>query len=261
MRDARFLEALEEPTLKQLASVQHAFFTRQGGVSEGRYSSLNCAYASKDDPVKVSENRARVASHFGYSLKSLITVKNTHSNKVILVDKLWLEHEKPEADAMVTRQKEVLLGSDSADCPIVLFADIQASVIGLAHAGWRGAKNGVLESTVKQMMSLGAIPHNIVAAISPCIAQASYEVSADFQEQFTNDNPENIHYFKRAKKPSHFMFDLSGFVEGCLVRLGLRTVGQIGVDTYSDERFFSCRRSYHAGEDDFGGHFSCICLK
>jgi len=261
MSDTTLLEALEEPTLKQLTSIQHAFFTRLGGVSEGRYSSLNCAYASNDDAVKVRENRMRITSHFGYSLESLVTVKNTHSSKVVVVDQLWLENEKPEADAMVTKQREVMLGSDSADCPIVLFADVQAGVIGLAHAGWRGAKNGVLESTVSQMVSLGATPSNIVAAISPCISQASYEVSDDFYQQFINDNLDNRCYFKNANKLNHFMFDLPKYVEDCLVRLGLGSIGQIGIDTYADERFFSCRRSYHAGDDDFGGHFSCICLK
>ncbi len=72
-------------------------------VSEGRYSSLNCAYASKDDPLKVRENRKHVTSHFGWSLDSLVTVKNTHSSKVVVIDQPWLECDKLEADAMVTR--------------------------------------------------------------------------------------------------------------------------------------------------------------
>ncbi len=261
MSDATQLEALEEPLLQKLASVQHAFFTRHGGVSEGRYSSLNCAYASKDDPMRVRENRARVTSYLGCSLESLVTVKNTHSSKVIIVDQAWSEQAKPEADAMVTIQKGVMLGSDSADCPIVLFADAEAEVIGLAHAGWRGAKNGVLKSTVQQMISIGANPNNIVAAISPCIAQASYEVSDDFYQQFINDNTENRCHFKNADKLNHFMFDLPGYVKDCLVRLNLKSIGLVGIDTYTDDRFFSCRRSYHQGEDDFGGHFSTIGLK
>lgn len=255
------LETLEEPVLKQITSVQHAFFTRHGGVSEGRYDSLNCAYASKDDAVKVRENRRRITSHFGFSLESLVTVRNTHSNKVVVVDQVWLENEKPEADAMVTKQREVILGSDSADCPIVLFVDVRASVIGLAHAGWRGAKNGILESTVTQMASLGATPGNIVAAISPCISQDSYEVGDDFYQQFVCDSLDNRCYFKKADNLNHFMFDLPKYVKDCLMRLKLGSVGWIGIDTYADKRFFSCRRSYHAGEDDFGGHFSCIYLK
>ncbi|KTD03669.1 peptidoglycan editing factor PgeF [Legionella feeleii] len=255
------LEALHEPTLKQLSSIKHAFFTRRGGVSEGRYSSLNCAYGSDDEPGRVEENRRRITTFLGYPLTSLVTVKNVHGNKAVIVNEHWPENETIEADAMVTKQKNILLGSDSADCPIVLFADEQAGVIGLAHAGWRGAKAGVLQSTIHKMEELGASPKRVVAAISPCIAQASYEVSHDFYEAFIQDNQDNLRYFKSAEKLNHFLFDLPGFVERCLVNLHLKSIGQMGIDTYTDKRFFSCRRAYHAGEDDFGGNFSCILLK
>ncbi|WP_019216585.1 peptidoglycan editing factor PgeF [Legionella tunisiensis] len=230
-------------------------------MSEGRYSSLNCAYGSDDEPRRIEENRRRITSFFGYPLTSLITVKNIHGDKAVIVDQHWSENETVEADAMVTKQKNILLGSDSADCPIVLFADEHAGVIGLAHAGWRGAKAGVLESTIHKMQELGAAPNNVVAAISPCIAQTSYEVSHDFYQGFISDNPYNARYFKKAKKLNHFMFDLPGFVDGCLINLRLKSIGHIGIDTYTDKRFFSCRRAYHAGEDDFGGNFSCILLR
>lgn len=254
------LLALEAPSLKKLSSIQHAFFTRQGGVSEGCHASLNCAYFSKDDPKKVRENRRRITSYFGCSFESLMTVKNIHSNKCMLIEHPWLEHERPEADAMVTKQKKIILGTDTADCPAVLFADIHAGVIGLAHAGWKGAKNGVLESTVKVMVNAGAKPCNIVAAISPCIVQSSYEVSKYFYHDFTNDNVEYQQYFKNANKLEHYMFDLPGYVTGRLNSLNLKSIESIGLDTYNDERFFSCRRAFHRGEDDFGGHFSCIFL-
>lgn len=260
MKDAK-LELLEEKNLKEISIIQHAFFTRNGGVSKGRYSTLNCAYASKDAPEKVRENRNRITAYFGYPLELLVTVKNSHSNKAVIVYQPWSEDKKPEADAIVTNQKNILLGSDSADCPIVLLADAKAKVIGLAHAGWRGAKNGVLESTIKQMINLGANPCNTVAAISPCISQDSYEVSADFYQQFVKDNLQNQCYFKKAHRENHFMFDLPGYVIGCLKYLGLKSIHSIGIDTYTDERFFSCRRSFHQEEDDFGGHFSCIFLK
>ena len=255
------LVALEDPTLKRLQSIRHAFFTRDGGVSEGRYTSLNCAYASQDDPAKVCENRNRAISHLECSLESLVTVKNIHSNKVVVVDQHWSKHVMHEADAMVTNQKEVILGSDSADCPIVLFADELAGVIGLAHAGWRGVKNGVLESTVLQMTNLGAAPSNIVAVIGPCITQVSYEVSDDFYQQFVSDDVDNHCHFLNAEKSNHFMFDLPGYVENSLSRLSLKSIRQTGIDTDSDERFFSCRRSYHHGDDDFGGHLSCIYMQ
>lgn len=255
------LKALEEPTLKEVSFIRHGFFNRQGGVSEGCYASLNCAYASNDDPLRVRENRRRITSYFGYPPESLVTVKNIHSNRVMVVDRLWIEHEKPEADAMVTKQKDIMLGSDSADCPIILFADVKDGVIGLAHAGWRGAISGVIEMTVRQMEVLGAHLNNIVAAIGPCIAQASYEVQKEFYRRFINLNSTNQCYFQKSNKLNCYKFDLRGYVSDRLVCLGLKSINCVDIDTYSDEQFFSCRRSYHQGESDFGGHFSCIYMK
>ena len=164
---ANGLEIIHDSSFKKLRTIQHGFFTRSGGVSTGIYSSLNCAYPSNDDPENVRENRRRVMRYFGYSLESLVTVKNTHSNIAVIVDQPWHEQEKPEADGLVTSLPNIVLGSDSADCPIILFADTQSGVIGLAHAGWRGAKSGIIEKTIEQMILLGAKNQHIIAAMSP----------------------------------------------------------------------------------------------
>lgn len=256
------LEVLEDSNLKQLKSIKHGFFTRSGGVSEGIYSSLNCAYPSNDDSNNVRENRRRVMSHFGLGLDSLITVRNTHGNTVATVENPWPEHQLPQADGMVTKMPGVVLGSDSADCPIVLFADEENAVIGLAHAGWRGAKAGILQETLNKMISLGAQGANIIAAISPCISQTSYEVSGEFYRDFLEQDAHNQKYFMEAKKAGHLFFDLLSYVKDCLLKLNLKAVSaEKALDTYADEkRFFSCRRALHNGEEWFGGHFSCISL-
>lgn len=256
------LEVLEDSILKKQRMVRHGFFTRLGGISTGIYASLNCAYASEDSPDNVQENRRRVTSYFGYPLDLLVTVKNTHSNKTVIIEKPWSENLKPIADAMVTNQPKIILGSDSADCPIILFADSHAKVIGLSHAGWRGAKSGIIESTVEKMISLGSNPSDIVAAISPCIGQNSYEVGDEFYQQFFDEDKNNQSYFKNAQKTKHFLFDLLGYVKGRLFKLNINLVSsEVAFDTYLDERFFSCRRSTKKGESSFGGHFSCIFME
>jgi YfiH family protein len=256
------LEILQDSTLKKLDAVHHGFFTRFGGVSSGIYSSLNCAYPSNDHPDNVSENRKRAMTYFRSSLESLVTVRNIHSNVAILVGHPWQEQEKPEADAMVTILPNIVLGSDSADCPIILFADEQAGVIGLAHAGWRGAKSGIIENTVEKMVLLGAKNQHISAAISPCISQTSYEVNLDFQKSFLADNQANKNFFIPSAKKYHFLFDLPGYVKNRLLKLNLKSVSsETAIDTYADERFFSCRRALHRGEAWFGGHFSCISIQ
>lgn len=257
------LEVIEDLTLKNLNGIKHGFFTRAGGVSTGIYSSLNCAFPSNDHPDNVRENRRRAMAHLRYSLESLITVRNIHSNKATIVEQPWNEDKKPEADAMVTKLSGIVLGSDSADCPIILFADDVTGIIGLAHAGWRGAKAGIIENTVEKMLLLGAKHHQISAAISPCIAQNSYEVSQEFQQQFLKENSSNSNYFISSNKENYFLFDLLGYVKNRLLRLNLNVVSsEVAFDTYSDERrFFSCRRAAHRNEPWFGGHFSCIALK
>lgn len=256
------LEVLEDPLLNNLEKIKYGFFTRQGGVSTGIYASLNCAYACEDDKKNVQENRRRCSEHLGYPLEKLMTVKNIHSNKAVILEKLWDEQDKPEADGIVSNKPGILLGSDSADCPIVLLADNDAGVIGLAHAGWQSAKHGIVEETARQMVSIGARYNHMVAVIGPCIAQNSYEIDEEFYKQFLNESLENQQFFIPSHKVDHYLFDLRAYVKHRLINLGLQSVSTIEVDTFSDEdRFFSCRRARLKCESDFGGHFSCIGLK
>lgn len=192
----------------------------------------------------------------------MVTVTMVHSNEVVIVDKPWDTKKRPEADAMVTNLKHVVLASDSADCPIVLLADEKAGIIGLAHAGWRSAKGGIIEKTVEKMMSLGAIRNQIFAVIGPCITKDSYEVDAKFHQQFLLENEQNKIYFAHSKNCGHYMFDLLSYVKEDLSRLALKSVTSIGLDTYTNEDlFFSCRRAYHRNAPDFGGHLSCVYFK
>lgn len=255
------LEVLEDSSLREIRSITHGFFTRKGGVSTGVHASLSCAYVSDDHLDNVRENTRLVADYFDYSFESLISVKNVHGNTAIIVDKIWDEASRPMADALVTDRPNIILGSDSADCPIVLFADSQAHVIGLAHAGWRGAIGGVIKSTIEKMVALGANPSHISAAISPCIAQQSYEVGIEFYQQFLAHDQHHRQYFKEGNRAKHFQFDLLGFVKGRLLKLDLKLLSdEVAFDTFSDERFFSCRRAFKKGDTSFGGHFSCIFL-
>lgn len=256
------LEVLEDPSLKKIAAIQHGFFTRQGGVSTGIHASLNCAYPSQDDEAAIQENLRRALSHFGHPLTSLATVRNVHGNKAVIIDQATPKTPEHLADAMVTNLPQVILGSDSADCPIVLFADEKAKVIGLAHAGWKGAQAGILEATLEKMCLLGAQAEQISAAISPCIAQNSYEVSSDFYQQFINENPANLSYFKNADQAQHYFFNLLAYVKDRLLHLRLKSVSsEVALDTYTDEkRFFSCRRAKHKNEPYFGGQLSCIFI-
>ena len=247
--------------LSRLDCVRHAFFSRRGGVSEGVYESLNCGYGSGDDRAKVKANRETAMAHLDAGADELVTVHQHHSAKVVRVEAPWPLGDQPKADAMVTDRPGVALGIMTADCGPVLFADQTAGVIGAAHAGWRGALEGVLEATTAAMEQLGAERQNMVVALGPCIRQSSYAVGDDFKKNFLDVDTANGVYFKPGPRLGHAMFDLAGFVVGRLEHLGIGTVEDMAIDTYPEQDgFFSYRRTIHRGEQDYGRGLSVVIL-
>jgi len=140
-------------------------------------------------------------------------------------------------------------------------ADADAGVIGAAHAGWRGALDGVIEAAVAAMCRMGARRERIAAAVGPCIQQRSYEVGPEFHARFVAADPGNADFFVATPRGGHFLFDLPGFVARRLAALGLSAVEVAADDTCADAaRFFSYRRATLAGERDYGRGLSAITL-
>lgn len=240
--------------------IRHAFLTRQGGVSSGLFSSLNCGYGSGDDNANVRANRERAADAIGLGADDLATLYQVHSADVVEVTAPWTLDERPKADALVTRTQGVGLGILTADCVPVLFADANAGVIGAAHAGWKGALGGVVAATIEAMEGLGAARTGIVAAVGPCIRQASYEVGSELRQAFVDADAASAGFFAASKRDGHFMLDLAGFVSRTLADAGVQWE-DVGLDTYADaDRFFSYRRATHKGEPDYGRGISLIRL-
>ncbi len=242
-----------------LPGVRHAFFTRQGGASTGVYASLNGGVGSADAADAVAENRARMAAALGLAPERLLVPYQVHSPDVATVAAPWPADARPRCDGIVTATPGLALGVTGADCGMILFADARAGVIGAAHAGWKGARDGVVEATVTAMTALGAAPGRIVAVLGPCIAQSSYEVGPEFVAAFAGD-PEAPRYFAASRNPERSMFDLHGYIGLRASRAGVAFV-DLGLDTYADEaRFFSYRRKTHRGEADYGRLVSAIAL-
>lgn len=247
--------------LQSVSGVGHGFFTRQGGVSEGIYASLNCGPGSNDDPERVRENRRRAMSALGLPAEALVTLYQHHSPTVVTVEGPWQDG-PPKADAMVTRERGLALGILTADCVPVLFADGEAGVIGAAHAGWKGAIGGVAEATIGAMEALGARRGSLRCAIGPAIEQASYEVGPEFPERFLEQDPANRAFFSPSSRDGHFQFDLKGYVASRLAAAGVEALEISPADTRSEEeRFFSYRRATLAGEPDYGRDLSAIFLE
>jgi polyphenol oxidase len=248
--------------LNDAAGIRHAFFTREGGVSAGLYSSLNCGFGSGDAAEKVAENRARAMAALDLAPDRLVTCHQVHSPDVVTVAAPWRREDNPRADALVTNCRGIALGILTADCVPVLFADADAGVIGAAHAGWKGALGGVVAATVAAMARLGAAPGRMRAAIGPCIAQRSYEVGPEFPAPFLAEDSGNGDFFAPARRAGHFMFDIAGYVERRLIAAGVGAIQRAPCDTVAEEtRFFSYRRACLKGEKDFGNGLSAIVLE
>ncbi len=257
-----FPPVLEAPELARLDGVRHGFFTREGGVSDGIYSSLNCGYGSNDDRAKVAANRAAAAAAIDARPEALVTAYQVHGIDVAVVTSPWTHGNAPKADAMATARPGIMLGVLTADCAPVLLADGEAGVIGACHAGWRGALAGVTEATVAAMERLGARRDRIIAAVGPCIGRASYEVGPEFPQPFLDQAAANQRFFAPAARAGHWMFDLAGYVAAGLAAAGLAAVGCSELDSCADaDRLFSYRRATLRGEPDFGRGLSAIMIE
>ncbi len=233
---------------------KHGFFTRNGGTSGGAYASLNCSLSGADGPANVRQNRELIADAMGVAPENLVGCKQVHGIEVITVHEPWAIGGGPQADAMVSNVPGLALGVITADCAPVLFAG--GGVVGAAHAGWRGALAGVLEATAAAMRALGAA--NIHAAIGPCIAQASYEVSADLRSPVLMDDAAAARFFKPGRE-GRWLFDLPGYCAARLAAAGVETQ-LLGRDTCAEEaQFFSYRRRTLRGEAATGHQISVIC--
>lgn len=249
-------EAVEVIRAKALAGIPHGFLGRLGGVSEGAVVGLNVGLGADDTPAAVQENRRRAVEAIMPGA-DLVTVYQVHSASAVIAEKGWPLDQRPRADALVTDQPGVVLGIVTADCAPVLFADRQAGIVAAAHAGWRGAHGGVLETTIDLMERLGAVRARICAVVGPAIAQDSYEVDDSFKAQFSTSDDA----FFKAGATGHWQFNLEGYVMARLQGASIGNVTGLALDTYANpDRFFSYRRATHKAEPTYGRQFSLIAV-
>ncbi len=246
--------------LKNFKNLEHCFFSRNGGISEGIYSSLNCGIGSNDNRENVLKNLETISKQFNVSVKNLTLMKQTHSNKVIYIDEKNKHIKRFECDALITKIENIPISVLTADCvPILIYEKINR-VIACIHAGWKGAIHGVIDNTINKILSLNT-KNEIYAVIGPCIGKNSYEVKADFYKKFL-ESDKGSHIFFSKKDETKFFFDLRGYVNNRLKKLNIHNLDNIEMDTFLEKKkFFSFRRSIHLKEKDYGRCISTICLK
>ncbi len=252
---------LQSESLLKLNGLRHGFFTRQGGISQGIYESLNCGLGSGDESATIHTNRSLAMHRLGAQPDCLLTPHQTHSTTVLTITHAQSHDTFPRADALVTNQPGLAIGIVTADCAPVIFADDHVPVIGIAHAGWRGALGGIIESTIQALCRLEAKTDRIHAAIGPCIGQKSYEVSAEFSLNFLDQDPKNQEWFIAVPSSDRLLFDLGGYITRRLEQAGLEHQHRLIDDTFDQEkRFFSYRRCCRNNESDYGRMLSAVMI-
>ncbi|MEL7543329.1 MAG: peptidoglycan editing factor PgeF [Pseudomonadota bacterium] len=256
---------LQAAELSDVDTIAHGFFTRAGGVSTGLYAGLNCGIGSDDARENVLENRRRVSRHLlagGPGSAMPNTVFQVHGREVATLEGDLDDAARPRADALVTRQPGVVLGILTADCGPVLFCDPDAGVVGVAHAGWKGAVGGVLEATIDAMETIGATRAAIRTVLGPTISYPSYEVGETFMAPLVADDPSNAAFFGTPVGKTRPHFDLPAYIASRLGNAGVGTVAVSDVCTYlQGQHYYSYRRATHLGEPDYGRQISAIVLR
>jgi YfiH family protein len=253
------LAPLLAPRLAALPALRHGFFTRLGGVSRGIYGSLNCGPGSRDEAVAVLQNRDLVQSHL--SAQALLSAHQVHGTVAVVASSAWPNGERPRADAIVTSTPGIAVSALTADCAPILLAEPVTGVVAAAHAGWRGALEGILEATVASMEGLGARRHNIIAAVGPTIGLSAYEVGWEFQATFLRRDGDSAAFFSRSAPGARPHFNLPGYVADRLRRIGVAAEPEPMPCTFaSEDMLFSYRRSERQGDGDYGRQISAIVL-
>ena len=246
--------------LKKFKNLEHRFFSRKNGYSNGIYKSLNCGIGSNDKKTNILKNIKYVTKKMGCKKNSLITLKQVHSNKIIYFKSYKSIKTKIRGDAIVTKVKNTPIGILTADCVPILLYEPQKKIIGCIHSGWKGAFNGVIKNTIQKFKKLNSNINELIVAVGPCIGKKSYEVKKDFYQKFINKNQRNKIFFRKRTKNS-YNFDLRYFVNNELSNLGVKNIENINLDTFREKSFFySYRRSRISGEKDYGRCISVILM-
>ena len=238
--------------------IRCAFFSRKNGISDGIYKSLNCGLNSKDKKSNVLKNRIIALKKIGLNKKNLIIPKQIHSNKIKIVNENSID-QNIKTDGLLTKSNKIVLGILTADCAPIFFFDRKKNIISAIHAGWRGAKNGIIKNTIKLMLECGSKLNNIISCIGPCIGKESYKVNNDFFRKFIIESSRNKEFF--LIKKNEMNFDLKSYIVKKIKNFGVKKVLFGSFDTFKDKKnFFSYRRSLISEDKDYGRCLSVISI-
>jgi len=236
---------LRADNLSSLPTLSHAFFGRLSGVSKGNFSSLNSSQTCGDCRKDVETNRKYICHEIGIENRMLFAAKQVHGAKLnrVFRDTSQSAVECEEADALWTSDKGVGVGVQTADCVPILLAHKEGAFVAAIHAGWRGAANGMIKSTINEICHLsGSNVFDIKAAIGPCIGERSFEVGQEVAEAAKMCR--GSRFIVSPLGEGKYLVDLSKWVHNQIWDAGVRSIDVVKGDTFeSKDKFFSYRAS------------------
>ena len=215
------------PKLESRDEIRHIFSSRIGGVSTGRYSSMNLSFTNGDSRENVLKNYKILCEVADIDINNLVLSRQTHTNNVRIVsdkDRGTGIFKEPftDVDGLITNTPGVALVTQYADCTPLLFFDPVKKVIASSHSGWRGTVKEIGKVTVQKMMDIfGSNPGDIIVGIGPCIAKCCYEVDMPVFEEFKKINYLDLDKIFISKGNGKFMLDTAEANRQILVNIGI----------------------------------------
>ena len=251
---------IKSKKLLKFKEIQHGFFNKKGGKSDGIYESLNCGIGSNDLKKNILQNLNIICNKVGISHKKLILLNQIHSNKFHFINKNHkFNNKKLKGDALITNIKGVALGVLTADCVPILIYDKHKKIISAIHSGWKGAYKEIVKEVINFLIKNGSKTKNLIGIVGPCISQKNYEVKKDFKEKFNKKDKKNKKFFKIIKNKTYF--SLNKYIYYQLEKLGVKNLEIINKNTFDTKNnFFSARKSIHNNENDYGRNISIIMI-
>ena len=251
---------IKSKKLRKIKNIRHGFFNSTGGKSKSIYKSLNCGIGSKDVITNVKKNLQLVRKKISKKAKNIFLVQQIHSNKFVFIDEKYNKKIKPKADAIITNQRYLPIAILTADCVPILICDNKKKMIGIIHAGWKGAYKGIIDRVIKFMIKKGCKLKNFTIAVGPSISVKNYEVKEDFRKKFLKKDKKNLKYFKIKRKKLYF--DLTKYVHALLLKSKIKNIDILNIDTFDvKNKFFSARRALKQKHNDYGRNISIIMIK
>lgn len=267
-REIEGVSLLQFPLLENTGLVTNSFSTRLGGVSEGKFSTMNFTFTRGDNPDHVMENYRRMAKALGVSAKRMVLSYQTHTVHVRQITEedtgkgIVRDRDYADVDGMITNVPGITLVTFYADCVPLYFLDPVHKAIGLSHSGWRGTVNRMGKVTLEAMeRAYGSRPEDMLVCIGPSICKDCYEVGEEVVEAFRQAfSPEDWDQLLMKKPDGKYQLDLWHANERILLESGVLSehIQTTDICTHCNPDFLFSHRTMG---NERGNLAAFLCLK